>query len=465
MAQTIILPGASDEVNATLAVLVDKLDRRSHRNRLRAAYYDGKNAVQRVGSIIPPQYYRVATTMGWVARGVDALAQRSNVDGFDWAGGKLSELGATELWDENRLGLEIDQAFISTLIHGVSFAINTTGADDEPAGLIHFRDAVNATGEWNGRTRSLSSVLSVTGRNKQREISEFTLYLPNLTISARYNGGWEWSPHAHKWGMPVEALVHKPRLGREFGHSRITRAAMQFQDAGVRAVIRLEGHMDVYAWPDWWLLGADEEMFQNADGSARSPFEIMLGRIKTMPDREPGNDGPHANDRADVKHFPASSPEPHLARLNAAAKAFAREMSLPDSSTALTDMANPTSGESYAASREEIIAAADSFQDETRYGINRVFKRGLAMRNGLDEIPDAWSGMGARFRSSAYLSRAQAADAGSKQVAAAPWLAETEVGLELLGMTPQQIERALKEKRAVRGRAVLDRLTSDANGG
>jgi len=40
-----------------------------------------------------------------------------------------------------------------------------------------------------------------------------------------------------------------------------------------------------------------------------------------------------------------------------------------------------------------------------------------------------------------------------------PWLAETEVGMELLGLTPSQIRRALAEKRAAEGRALLGRLT------
>jgi hypothetical protein len=45
-----------------------------------------------------------------------------------------------------------------------------------------------------------------------------------------------------------------------------------------------------------------------------------------------------------------------------------------------------------------------------------------------------------------------------KQMAAVPWLAETEVGLELLGLDPQQIKRAMAEQRRQRGGVVLQTL-------
>src|SRR5690606_39272997 len=59
------------------------------------------------------------------------------------------------------------------------------------------------------------------------------------------------------------------------------------------------------------------------------------------------------NPRADVKQFPAATPEPHLASLNAYAKMFARATSLPDTAVAITDLSNPTSAEAYDASQYE----------------------------------------------------------------------------------------------------------------
>lgn len=218
--------------------------------------------------------------------------------------------------------------------------------------------------------------------------------------------------------------------------------------------------MDVYSFPDFWLLGADESIFRNADGTQKSGFEVMMGRIKGVPDDEEA-----ANPRADVKNIPASSPEPHLKRINAAAKGFAREMSLPDEAVAISEMSNPTSEGSYTASREDLVAEAEGATGDWSPGLRRSFQRLLAMRNGLDSVPDQWRTIDTKFRNPLYLSRAQEADAGAKQIGAVPWLAETSVGLELLGLDAQQVERAQSERRQAESRRLATGLLDRANGG
>jgi hypothetical protein len=81
--------------------------------------------------------------------------------------------------------------------------------------------------------------------------------------------------------------------------------------------------------------------------------------------------------------------------------------------------------------------------------------RALAMQNGFTTIPKQWSTIAPKWRSPIYLSRAQQADAGMKQLTAVPWLAETDVGLELLGLDEQQISRALSQKRRATGALTL----------
>lgn len=200
--------------------------------------------------------------------------------------------------------------------------------------------------------------------------------------------------------------------------------------------------MDVYSFPEVWMLGADQSIFKNPDGSVKASWQVMLGRVKGIPD-----DDMAENPRADVKQFQAASPEPHLAHLNALAKLFARESQLPDTALAITDVSNPTSAESYDASQYEIIAEAEGATDDWSPALARAFRRTLAIRNGLSSVPDEWLTINPKWRNPRFLSRSAEADAGSKQVAAVPWLADTEVGLELLGLSPDQADRALAEKR------------------
>ncbi|MEU1761682.1 phage portal protein [Micromonospora sp. NPDC005652] len=454
------LPGVSDDDTLTLNLLLARLEAKAERNKLRSAYYDMKHATRLVGSVIPPQYWRLGIVLGWSGKAVDILARRCNLDGFVWPDGDLDDLGFRTVWEDNHLASEVSQAVISSLIHSTAFVVNTRGGAGEPDALIHFRDAMNATGEWSPRTRRLANLLSVTARNEDDQVTALALYLDGRTIVAeRDSSGWSVDVQEHPWGVPVEPLPYKPRLGRPFGSSRISREVMNLQDQATRALIRLEAHSDIYAIPDLWMLGADEAIFKNADGSMKASWQIVMGRLKGIPDDEGA-----ANPRADVKQFPASSPEPHLAALNAFAKMFARSTSLPDTAVAITDMSNPTSAEAYDASQHELIAEAEGATDDWSPYLRRATIRALAMANGIAaaDVPPEWLTISTKWRDPRYLSRAAQADAGTKQLQAVPWLAETEVGLELLGLDRQQIDRARADRRRAQAQQRTTLLASAA---
>lgn len=453
----------SEDETVTVNLLAEQLKSHERRNQLRSSYYDGKRAIRQVGGVIAPQYYRLAMVLGWAAKGVDGLARRCNLEQMIWSDGDIASLGIGELEDSNFLLSELSQGRTDSLIHGVSYLITTQGVEGEPKALVHAKDALNATGEWNSRTRRLDNLLSVTSR-KDGKITGFILYLDGETVAAeKSDGKWAVSDRSeHPWGVPADPQVYRPRSSRRMGRSRINRPVMSIQDAALRSVIRLEAHMDIYAIPKLIILGASDKMFRNADGSQKSSWQIVMGRVFGVPDDE---DAPSdALARADVKQYSAESPQPHLAHLNAQAKLMARETDLPDSDFALTDMANPTSAESYSASRENLIAEAEGAMSDWSVSTRRTVVRALAIQNGLSEVPGSWAGIDTKWRSPIYMSKAAAADAGAKQLATVPWLAETEVGLELLGLEPQQIERALAERRRAAGRDLIAALAGQADG-
>lgn len=464
MNETLTVPGLTVDEQNTLNRLLAQLDAKADRNLLRASYYDGKRALNQVGTIIPPHYYRLGVVLGWSAKAVDILARRCNLDGFVWPDGTLDDIGAGEVWEGNHLATEVSSAGVSALIHGVSFLVNTRGtAPGEPKALIHVKDAANATGEWNGRTRRLDNLLSVLGRADMspHSVNHFALYLDGLTCEAQVvDGEWQVARQFHSWGVPAEPLVYKPRAGRPFGSSRISRAVMSLHDQALRTVIRMEGHADVYSFPEMWLLGADSGIFKNEDGTTKAAWQVMLGRIKAIPD----DDGAE-NPRADVKQFAASSPQPHIDQLKQQAQLFSGETSIPLTSLGVSDMSNPTSADSYIASREDLIAEAEGATDDWGPALRRTMLRALAMQNDLGEVPSAWASIAPKWRSPVYLSRAAQADAGSKQIAAVPWLADTEVGLELLGLDDLQIKRAMADKRRQGGSAALQAIVSAAQAG
>src|SRR5699024_4781503 len=119
-------------------------------------------AAHQIGSVIPPQYYRLGLVLGWSAKAVDLLARRCRIDGFVWPDGDLDALGADRTWSENKLAAQFGMAATSSLEFGPSFLVNSVGASGEPDALIHVRSGLNTTGVVNTRTWRLESALSVT---------------------------------------------------------------------------------------------------------------------------------------------------------------------------------------------------------------------------------------------------------------------------------------------------------------
>ena len=101
MTDRITLPDLSDDEDRTLNHLLSHLEAKQERNWLRASYYDGKRAIRQVGTIIPPQYYRLGIVLGWSAKAVDILARRCNLDAFVWPDGDLNSLGYGEVYEGN----------------------------------------------------------------------------------------------------------------------------------------------------------------------------------------------------------------------------------------------------------------------------------------------------------------------------------------------------------------------------
>jgi hypothetical protein len=126
--------------------------------------------------------------LGWSAKAVDILARRCNLDTFIWPDGDLDSIGFRETYDGNHLGTEISSALISSLIHGTSFLVNTLGdeSEGEPLGLIHVKDAMNATGDWNPRAPAREP--AVDHRPRRRGQADVVRAVPRRTDAHRREG-------------------------------------------------------------------------------------------------------------------------------------------------------------------------------------------------------------------------------------------------------------------------------------
>lgn len=460
---TVRLPRVDSDTNALLNGLLGQLEAKRPRNYLRASRYDGKYAIRDFGpGVIPERYFKLGLTLGWPAKAVDTLARRCNLDGYIWSDGDLDSLGYQEVWESNFFGAESSSAAVSSLIHGPAFLINTTGNEDndEPASLIHVADALTTTGEINPRTRRLDNLLSILKRDDDRRPTKLVLYLDGRTLTAtKDQGRWSVDWQEHPWGVPAEAVIYKPRTGRPFGSSRISRVVMSLHDRALRVLTRMEGHADLFSFPELWMLGADpSEVLVDENGNPLPTWKAMMGRIKGIPDDPDAYDDKLA--RADIRQFQQSSPAPHIELFQQCANDFAGETDLPVSALGVQAKTNTTTADGSDNAEKQLVAEAEGATDDWSPAFRRAMARALAIQNDLDEIPAEWASIDTKWRPPAYLSRSAAADAGMKQLAAVPWLADTDVGLELLGLSDQQIKRAMAQKDRQGVMSLVDKLTA-----
>jgi hypothetical protein len=435
------------------------------RNAIRAGFYDMKNATRHLmASAAPPSVKRRHFALGWSALAVDKLARRCNVDDFyDRSGNDLASLGLPEIVRENRLTSELFQWGVSSLIHSVSWIITTQGDSQagEPEVLMTGRDALTGTGIWDSRRRELRSFLSLTDFDDSGEPTGMVMYLPGVNVEmSKVARKWSVTRREHDYGVPVDPLRYKPRIGRPFGSSRITRTAMSIHEQALAAMIRADVNGEAYSLARYVILGATESAFQNADGTPKPTWQAAWDAVWAIGDDEDAN-----QPRADVKQFTGQSPQPQNDHLRMLAQMFSGETGIPIGELGIIGDANPTSAEALMASRDDLIATAESTTDDWAPDVSRAVTRALAMRNNaslpadLDVTP--------KWRPPEYLSRAAAADAGTKVLSIAPWLADTDVGLELLGLTPDQATRAMNQRARTAGKAVLQQLldrSASANG-
>lgn len=462
----IVVADLTDDEQASLDELVAQWREKRPRNNLRTAFYDMKNATRHLMSTnAPAEVKRRKYVLGWSALAVDKLNRRCNIDGFyDPSGYKLADLGLDGLEVDNRLRTELSQAGISSLIHAVSWLITVQGGEGEPDVLILPRDATNATGIWDVRRRALRSFLSITDADDRGEPIAMTMYLFDLNVvMVKQDGVWTVERHQHSYGLPVDPLRYKPRLGRPFGSSRISRAVMSIHEQAIGVMGRADVNGIAYSLPRYALLGATEQAFQNADGSIKPTWQAAWDAIWAIGDDE---DLAHEGSdlaRADIKQFHGQSPEPQTAHLRMLAQLMSGETGIPIGEFGLIGDSNPTSADALMASKDDLIAEAEQTTDNWTPDLSATMTRAVRMLNKGD-VPDDLN-IQPVWRNPMHVSRAAAADAGAKVLEQHPELKGTEVGMEISGLTQSQIRRARAEIRTNRGRALRDRLTEPSADG
>lgn len=448
--------GLNVQTQALLDELVMQWAWRLPRNIERMVYLDAKNKLDDLGVSLPPNLVdRLDVVVGWPEKAVYEVANRIVFEGVVSADGTSDPFDLRRLLYQNRFAIEFPQAVASSLAQSCAFVTTTPGdtSQAEAPALMMFHSALWATGLWDRRRRALRAGMLISEIDKMGLPTEITVMLPTEhVVCVKGARGWFVDDVVpHRLGRtPMEVLPFRPTTDRPFGRSRIDRTVMSLTNRAVRAGARLEVHSELFTSMKLLLLGADDSAFEDADGNKVPLWSFFLGRLNTLSKDEDG-------DFPTLEKIAAESPEPHIAIARQLASQFSGHTGVPLSSLGISSD-NPESADAKQMAREDIVN--DVEKQHVVYGdaLVRTFENAVMIRDNLSAPPGGMLDLSFKWRRADRPTLVAIADAGSKQVATVPELAQTEVGMEMIGMDPDQIQRAQAELRRRRGSDALNSI-------
>lgn len=462
MMPTLATPeGMPEEDSELLNQCLESWSRHRTKNVLRNAYYAGDQLLSNLNIAVPDVLaHQIGPVVNWPKKVVHSLSHRVVFEGFTYDGEEDRDpYGLHAVMDSTEFLLEVKQGVISSMIHGVSFMSITDG--DMSAGdpdmvvpMVHSGDMSGAV--WSRRRRRLDAFVAVAALDNFGAPSELRFFTTETIYKLEKperDKAWVISsaaPHGIS-RIPVEPLRYQPELAAPLGQSRVSKAVRDITDRAVRTVLRSEITSEIYSGPNIAIVGADEETFKDSNGQPIPAWKFSLSKMLEIPLNE-------LDEKPDLKQLQQATMQPHHEMLRMQAEQLSSETNVPISSLGIVQE-NPSSAQAiYAAKEDLVIEAADAIVVYKR-ALENAAHLILEMRDGSSPESDRIQG---KFKNPATPSIVSTSDAMVKQIGAIPWLAETDVALEELGYTPQQIQRLLTQKKRLEGEGRLQSLLERA---
>lgn len=439
--------GLTEDERAMARELVATWRAKLTRNELRERYYHEHVTPRSLGISVPPKV-KVRATCGWPRKAVDYIANRSVFDRYTTSDEDAAEQLRQVVADNDLKGAYL-MATTSELMHCCSFLTVTKGREEagEPPVIVSMAPATAAAAIWDDRARQVTSGMTVVRCERKRGKTQPTwvdFYFEGSVVSVeRVDGLWYVTNRARQsMGRSVMvALANSPTLMRPFGSSLITRSVMLLSDNYMREAVRSEVAAEFAASPQKYLLGADKSQIGD-----QSKYDAYIGSIFGV---TKGKDGSIPQ----FGQLPQPSMQPHIDYNRSLAAQFSGETNVPLSALGVVSD-NPSSAEAIYATKEDAVIQVQRLNAANGRALVDVGYMALAVLNGTDyatereRVPD----LGVHFADPSTPSVVSMSDALVKQGQLLSWLGETEVALEKLGYTDEEIRRLQSDRRRIEAR-------------
>ena len=350
-----------------IAYLQKKLEQKRTRVLVRYRYYEQKQFAPDLGISTPDGLGWFNNVNGWCTKAVDNLVDRLQFDGWDH-----DNYNFQEMFDQNNPDILYDDAMLSATISSCSFVLVTRGEKNDLGQRVRFQviDGGNATGTIDDYTKLLTEGYAVLDRNDDDVPTMWAYCTPGRTEI--YEKGQDKPTAVETFKCNYCALVpiiYRPDAKRQFGHSRISRACMDYTRSAMRTIKRSEISAEFYSFPQKYATGLSE------DAEMLNTWQASMSALLTFTKDEDG-------DKPTLGQFQMASFTPHLEQLKAIASMFAGETGLTlDDLGFLTS--NPSSAEAIKAGHESLRLMATKAQRCFSVGFKNVGYLGACIRDNV----------------------------------------------------------------------------------
>ncbi len=322
-----------------IGYLRQKLAGKRARVLTRYEYYEMKDSHTPRNLMVPHSMQsKFNLISGWCTKSVDSLADRLQFRGF-----RNDNFNLTQIYEMNNSDVLYDSAILGALISSCDFIYISEDEYGNPR--LQVIDGANATGVIDPITNMLQEGYAVLKRDDYQVPLVEAYFTAGTTVI--YERGSQ--PYEVTNVAPYPLLVpiiNRPDSVRPFGHSRISRACMSYQDNTKDALMNMCICSEAASFPQKYLVGMDPDSLpMDKQVAALSSFlQIFRSEDQSVPNPTIGQ-------------FQQAQLTPYTDEIRTYASLFAGETGLTLDDLGFST-ANPSSYDAIKASHESLCLMA-----------------------------------------------------------------------------------------------------------
>lgn len=345
-----------------IGYLKRKLALKQSRVQTRYRYYEMKECHTPRNLMVPVELRnKFSIKLGWCTKAVDSLADRLQFRGF-----RNDNLDLTSIYQMNNFDVLADSAILGALITSCDFIYISMDKNGYPR--MQVIDGYNATGIMDEITGMLEEGYAVLDRDENNQIISEAYFGKGYTDF--YIKGQEPYRIENICSYPLLVpIVYRPDAKRPFGHSRISRACMKYQNNVADTLLNMAICSETNAFVQKYIAGSDPDMeFDSSRAWMSSFLNISASEDGTKPD---------------LGQFQQASLAPYIDEIETQASLFAGEVGLTLDDLGFSK-SNPASVDAIRASHENLRLTARKAQRQFGVGFLNAGYLAACLRDDFD---------------------------------------------------------------------------------